>query len=58
MGWARSRLGRVFLYLVLAVWAVFTLFPIYWTVITSFKSSRAVNGRVPTFSLGSTLRRR
>lgn len=49
MAFGQSRVGKAFLYLVLAVWAIFTLFPLYWTLITSVKSSRAVNGRVPTF---------
>lgn len=52
MALTRSRWGRFFLYLFLAIWAFFTLFPIYWTIITSFKNARAVNGRVPTFFPG------
>jgi multiple sugar transport system permease protein len=46
----QSRLGRFFLYVVLAFWALVTLFPIYWTIVTSFKTSRAVNSRTPTFA--------
>jgi len=45
----QSRLGRLFLYAVLAFWALVTLFPIYWTIVTSFKTARAVNARNPTF---------
>lgn len=35
---ARSAAIRVFIYAALAFWAVVSLFPIYWTVTTSFKA--------------------
>ncbi|MGH7104268.1 MAG: carbohydrate ABC transporter permease [Acetobacteraceae bacterium] len=34
---ARATVSRVFIYGTLAFWAVVSLFPIYWTVTTSFK---------------------
>ena len=49
MSFARGRLFQVGLYALLVVWALFTLFPIYWTIITSFKSAKAVNSPRPTF---------
>ncbi len=36
-------------YALLAVWALFTVFPIYWTVVTSFKSQRIYNQPTPRF---------
>ena len=46
---SQSRPLRVFYAVVLALWSVFTLFPIYWTVVTAFKSPREVTGGKPTF---------
>ena len=46
---ARNRLLRVGTYAVLLLWALFTLFPIFWTFVTSVKSPRAVNSPTPTF---------
>ncbi|MDQ3779514.1 MAG: carbohydrate ABC transporter permease [Chloroflexota bacterium] len=46
---ARSRLFRVVVYIILAGWAIFTLFPIYWTVVTSLKSSAVVNRASPAY---------
>jgi multiple sugar transport system permease protein len=40
---------KVISYLVLVVFALFTLFPIYWTVITSVKPQSAVAAPAPTF---------
>jgi multiple sugar transport system permease protein len=45
----RSRPLKVGVYLVLLVWALFTLLPIYWIFITSIKSAKAVQGARPTF---------
>jgi multiple sugar transport system permease protein len=45
----RSRPLLVGAYLFLLVWALFTLFPIYWIFVTSIKSAMAVQGPRPTF---------
>lgn len=44
-----SRLTRAISYVVLILFALFTLFPIYWTVITSVKPQAAVAAPTPTF---------
>ena len=38
-----APVARIVAYLLLAIWSVFVLFPIYWVVITSFKDAAAVN---------------
>ena len=38
-----SPVANVVAYVILAVWSVFVLFPIYWVIITSFKDAAAVN---------------
>lgn len=38
----RRALGRTAIYLLLALWAVISLFPLYWTATTSVKSREAV----------------
>ena len=38
-----APVAKIVAYLLLAVWSVFVLFPIYWVVITSFKDAAAVN---------------
>ena len=45
----KSRWGRIVVYSTLAVWGVFTLFPIYWTVITAFKTPNDVYAATPKF---------
>ena len=44
-----GRAARVISYAILIFWTAFTLFPLYWTTITSIKSSQTVNLPVPTF---------
>ena len=44
-----GRVTRVVSYLILIAWSIFTLFPLYWTFITSVKPQAAVNAPVPTF---------
>lgn len=39
----RARVKRTLTYLLLAVWAVFVLFPFYWMVLTSIKSYSSYN---------------
>ncbi len=46
---AKSRPLRVVYAGVLILWAVFTLFPLWWTVVTAFKTQSAVTGATPTF---------
>jgi multiple sugar transport system permease protein len=44
-----GRTARIATYAVLLVWAAIVAFPIYWTVVTSVKSSEVVNQSSPTF---------
>ena len=46
---SQSRALRVIFAFILAVWTLFALFPIYWTVVTAFKSPGEVIGGKPTF---------
>jgi multiple sugar transport system permease protein len=43
-----GRVTRVISYAILVLWGIFTLFPIYWTVITSVKPQAAVSAPTPT----------
>ena len=43
-GRTRARVGKAFVYLFLALWAILVLFPFYWMVLTSIKSYGAYNG--------------
>ena len=46
----RFPFARLAIYATLVVWAVICLFPIYWTVTTSFKTARDVTqGRLIPF---------
>jgi multiple sugar transport system permease protein len=45
----RNRGLTIAAYIVLIIWAIFTLLPIYWITITSIKSAKAVQGARPTF---------
>lgn len=38
-----SPAANVVAHLLLVVWSLFVLFPIYWVIITSFKDAAAVN---------------
>jgi multiple sugar transport system permease protein len=49
MTFAAGRPTRIISYLVLIAWALFTLFPLYWTIITSVKPQAAVSAPTPTF---------
>jgi multiple sugar transport system permease protein len=42
-------MGRWFVWIFLAIFAVFTIFPIYWAINTSFKTSFEVYANPPTF---------
>jgi multiple sugar transport system permease protein len=44
-----GRAARIISYAVLLIWGLFTLFPIYWTIITSVKPQGAVGAPTPTF---------
>ena len=47
---ARKKVGRVILYLSLAIWAIIVLFPFYWMLLSSFKSYGDYNAEsVPQF---------
>ena len=54
----RARLGKTLIYLFLAIWALFVLFPFYWMVLSSIKSYGAYNSEyVPQFfTLSPTLK--
>ena len=46
----RRRAFNVFIYVMLALWAVMVLFPFYWMILTSFKSYSSYNSEyVPKF---------
>jgi multiple sugar transport system permease protein len=49
MALSPGRLARVISYAVLVAWALFTLFPLYWTIVTSIKPQAAVSAPTPTF---------
>jgi multiple sugar transport system permease protein len=49
MALSPGRLARVISYAVLVAWALFTLFPLYWTIVTSIKPQAAVSAPAPTF---------
>ena len=53
----RKRVGKTFTYIFLAFWAVMVLFPFYWMILTSLKSTSAYNSEfVPKFfTLSPTL---
>jgi len=53
----RRRIGKVFTYTMLTVWAVMVLFPFYWMLLTSVKSYSAYNSEwIPQlFTLSPTL---
>ena len=40
---------KIFIYAVLIFWLVFTIFPIYWVTIMSFKDSSTVYAKTPKF---------
>ena len=49
-GRTRARVGKAFVYLFLALWAILVLFPFYWMVLTSIKSYGAYNSEyIPRF---------
>lgn len=49
MSLSAGRATRIISYTVLIIWGLFTLFPIYWTFITSVKPQAAVSAPTPTF---------
>ncbi|MER3437512.1 MAG: hypothetical protein C4346_07920 [Chloroflexota bacterium] len=48
----RSRSLRVVFFAVLIAWALFTVFPLYWTTVTSLKSPADTTAGKPTFIPG------
>src|SRR5688572_33360292 len=44
-----GRATKIISYAVLIAWSLFTLFPLYWTVVTSVKPQSAVSAPAPTF---------
>jgi multiple sugar transport system permease protein len=49
MGLEKSRSGKVIVYLLLIIWLLFALFPIYWTLVTSIKTPIDVYSITPKF---------
>jgi multiple sugar transport system permease protein len=49
MALSAGRATRIISYAVLLAWTLFTLFPLYWTIITSVKPQAAVSAPIPTF---------
>jgi multiple sugar transport system permease protein len=46
---APGRGTRIISYIVLIIWSIFALFPLYWTFITAVKPQAAVSAPVPSF---------
>ncbi len=44
-----NPLSKILIYCVLVGWLIFTIFPIYWVVIMSFKDSSTVYAKTPKF---------
>ncbi|NCF69765.1 MAG: hypothetical protein GWP61_27785, partial [Chloroflexi bacterium] len=44
-----SPIGRVFIHLVLILFAIYSLVPFFWTTLQSFKNLKDANSRVPKF---------
>ena len=44
-----NPITKILIYAVLIFWFLFTIFPIYWVVITSFKDSSTVYAKTPKF---------
>lgn len=49
MGFEKNKTVRIIAYIVLTIWAIFTIFPIYWTLVTSVKTSQVVYSNQPAF---------
>lgn len=45
----KSPVGRVFIHVVLILFAIYSLVPFYWTTLQSFKSLKDANSRTPKF---------
>ena len=46
----RRTAFNIFIYIMLALWAVMVLFPFYWMILTSFKSYSSYNSEyIPKF---------
>lgn len=46
----KIKIGRIIIYFLLSIWALIVLFPFYWMIITSLKSSEVYNSEiVPSF---------
>ncbi|MCK5568643.1 MAG: hypothetical protein KAJ15_02940, partial [Spirochaetes bacterium] len=40
---------KILVYLILIIWFIFAIFPIYWIITMSFKDAPAVYGKKPTY---------
>lgn len=40
---------KILVYLILIIWFIFAIFPIYWIITMSFKDTQAVYGKKPTY---------
>lgn len=49
MSLEKSRIGTVLVYLILIVWLIFTLFPLYFSIVTSIKTPNDVYAVTPKF---------
>ena len=45
----KSPIGRVIIHVVLILFAIYSIFPFYWTTLQSFKTLRDANSRTPKF---------
>ncbi|ADU31944.1 carbohydrate ABC transporter permease [Evansella cellulosilytica] len=50
-----SRAGRLFVYIILSIWAISTIFPFVWVVMNSFKDSRQIINATFQFPTDPTL---
>ncbi len=50
----KSPIGRVIIHVVLILFAIYSIFPFYWTTLQSFKTLRDANSRTPKFFFAPT----
>jgi multiple sugar transport system permease protein len=50
----KSPIGRVFIHVVLILFAIYSLVPFYWTTMQSFKTLKDANSRTPKFTFTPT----
>lgn len=51
----KSSIGKIFVYIVLSIWAISTIFPLVWVLLNSFKQSRDIITNTFGFPVDPTL---